>query len=174
MMPPTKTKQFLKTNVMQVQSTPVISRQLGAKIHERQLSGSPVISHFRAKAQTRDLQDHSSTLWRLHLLNPNSLLSDNGCTYISRISADTDIASATNHNKPYYILMIMHQKLSNYMLHKAAYEGICAKPFKPQCGLTGNGNSIVTCRGFHRSCMSFLVKNSWIMFQTTLISALPV
>ena len=110
-----------------IQSTPVISRQLGAKIRERELSGSPFISRFRAKAQTRDFQDQSPTLWRLHLLNPNSMLSDNGCTYISRISADVDIAPATNHNKPYYILIIMHQKLSNYMLHKAAYDGICAE-----------------------------------------------
>ena len=110
-----------------VQSTPVISRQLGAKIRERELSGSPVISRFRVKAQTRDFHDQSPTLWRLHLLNPNSMLSDNGCTYISRISTDVDIAPATNHNKPYYILIIMHQKLSNYMLHKAAYDGICAE-----------------------------------------------
>ena len=110
-----------------VQSIPVISRQLGAKIGERELSGSPVISRESAKAQTRDFQDQSPTLWRLHLLNPNSMLSDNGCTCISRISADVDIAPATNHNKPYYILIIMHQKLSNYMLHKAAYDGICAE-----------------------------------------------
>ena len=78
-------------------------------------------------AQTRDFQDQSPTLWGLHLLNPNSMLSDNGCTYISQISADVDIAPATNHNKPYYILIIMHKKLSNYMLHKAAYDGICAE-----------------------------------------------
>ena len=110
-----------------VQSTPVISRQLGAKIRERELSGSPVISRFLAKAQTRDFQDQSPTLWRLHLLNPNSTLSDNGWTYISRISADVDIAPATNHNKPYYISTIMHQKLSNHTLHKAAYDGICAE-----------------------------------------------
>ena len=77
-----------------------------------------------AKAQTRDFQDQSPTLWRLY---PNSMLSDNGCTYISRISADVDIAPVTNHNKPYYISIIMHQKLSNYMLHKAAYDGICAE-----------------------------------------------
>ena len=107
--------------VSKVQSTPVISCQLGTKIRERELSGSPVISRESAKAQTRDFQDQSHTLWRLHLLNTNSMLSDNGCTYISRISADVDIAPATNHNKPYYILIIMHQKLSNYMLHKAAY-----------------------------------------------------
>ena len=74
----------------------------------------------RYLTRTRDFQDQSPTLWRLHLLNPNSMLSDNGCTYISRISADVDIAPATNHNKPYYILIIMHQKLSNYTLHKAA------------------------------------------------------
>ena len=47
---------------MIVQSTLVISRQLGAKIRERELSGSPVISRFRAKAQTRDFQDQSPTL----------------------------------------------------------------------------------------------------------------
>ena len=98
-----------------------------AKIRERELGGSPVISRFRAKAQTRDLRDHSPTFWRLHLLNPNSMLSDNGCTYILRNSADMDIAPATNHNKPYYILIIMHQKLSNYTLHKAAYDGISAE-----------------------------------------------
>ena len=78
-------------------------------------------------SQTRDFQDQSPTLWRLHLLNPNSMLSDNGCTYISWISADVDISLATNHNKPYYISIIMHQKLSNYMLHKAVYDGICAE-----------------------------------------------
>ena len=48
-----------------VQSTPVISRQLGAKIRERELSGSPVISRFRAKAQTRNFQDQIPTLWPL-------------------------------------------------------------------------------------------------------------
>ena len=115
------------TNATFIQSTPVISRQLGAKIRERELRGSPVISCFRAKVQTRDFQDQSATLWCLHLLNANSMLSDNGCTYISRISADVDIAPATNHNKPYYILIIMHQKLLNYTLHKAAYDGICAE-----------------------------------------------
>ena len=86
-----------------LQSTPVISRQLGAKIRKHELSGSPVISRFRAKAQTRDLCVHSPTFWRLHLLNPNSMFSDNGCTYISWNSADIYIAPTTNHNKPYYI-----------------------------------------------------------------------
>ena len=36
-----------------IQSTPVISRLLGAKIRERELSGSPVISRCRAKITTR-------------------------------------------------------------------------------------------------------------------------
>ena len=112
-----------RASIFRIQSTPVISRQLGAKIREHELSGSPVI----AKAQTRNFQDQSPTLWRLHLLNPNSMLSDNGYTYILRISADVDIAPATNHNKPCYILIIMHQKLSNYTLFKAAYDGICAE-----------------------------------------------
>ena len=43
-----------------VQSTPVISRHLGAKIRERELSGSPVISRFRAKALTRDFHGSES------------------------------------------------------------------------------------------------------------------
>ena len=43
-----------------MQSTPVISRHLGAKIRERELSGSPVISRFRAKAQTRDFHGSAS------------------------------------------------------------------------------------------------------------------
>ena len=42
-----------------VQSTPVISRLLGAKIRERELSGSPVISRCRAKATTREFHTHS-------------------------------------------------------------------------------------------------------------------
>ena len=41
---------------MIVQSTPVISRLLGAKIRGRELSGSPVISHCRAKAPTREFR----------------------------------------------------------------------------------------------------------------------
>ena len=39
-----------------IQSTPVISRLLGAKIRERELSGSPVISRYRAKATTREIR----------------------------------------------------------------------------------------------------------------------
>ena len=46
--------------IIYIQSTPVISRQLGAKIRERELSGSPVISRFRAKAQTRDFHGSES------------------------------------------------------------------------------------------------------------------
>ena len=48
------------TSSWTVQSTPVISRELGAKIRERELSGSPVISRFRAKAQTRDFHGSES------------------------------------------------------------------------------------------------------------------
>ena len=44
-----------------IQSTPVISRQLEAKIREHQLSGSPFISRYRTKAQTRDLQARSQS-----------------------------------------------------------------------------------------------------------------
>ena len=39
-----------------IQSTPVISRLLGVKIRERELSGSPVISRCRAKATTREFR----------------------------------------------------------------------------------------------------------------------
>ena len=108
--------------LLDIQSTPVILRQLGAKIRERELNGSPVISRESPKLVTSRIR-----FPHCDLLNPNSMLSDNGCTYISRISADVDIAPATNHNKPYYILIIMHQNLSNYMLHKAAYDGICVE-----------------------------------------------
>ena len=79
-----------------LQSTPVISRLLGAKIHERESSGSSVISHFRAKATTRDFQNHRPTLW--HILLTNSMFSDNRGTYISQISTHIDIAPVTNHN----------------------------------------------------------------------------
>ena len=81
-----------------IQSTPVISRLLGAKIRKRELSGSPVISRFRAKAMTRDLQTHIHDIfWRLQI--SNSMLSDNRSTYVSRISTHIDITPATNHNK---------------------------------------------------------------------------
>ena len=55
---------------LSIQSTTVISRQLGSKIRERELSGSTVISRFRTKAQTREFQDQSPTLWHLHILKP--------------------------------------------------------------------------------------------------------
>ena len=95
-------------------------------------------------------------------------------TYISRISAAIDIAPATNHNKPYYILRIMHQNFQIMRSIRRHTMGYVLKPSKPRCGLTGNENGIVTVRGFHWSCMSFLVKNLRITFQITLISALPV
>ena len=152
---------------------PLSRASLGAKIRERELSASPVITRFRAKAQTHDLQDHSPTLWRLHLLNPNSMLSDNRCTYISLIFSDIDIAPATNH-KPYYILIIMIKSCQiTCYIRRHTMESVL-KPSKPRCGLTGNGNGSVSRRGFHRRCMSFLVKNSRITFQITLISALLV
>ena len=39
-----------------IQSTPVISRMLGSKIREREISGSPVISRCRAKVPTREFR----------------------------------------------------------------------------------------------------------------------
>ena len=93
------------------------------------------------------------TLWRLHLLNPNSMLSDNGCTYILRISADINIAPVTNH-KPYFNLMIMQQKLSNNTLHKAAYDGLHTN-HHAVCQETEMASSLFR---FHRSYMSFLMK----------------
>ena len=80
-----------------IQSTPVISRLLGAKICERELSGSSVISRFRVKATTRDLQGHRPTY--MTYSGVNSMLSDNKSTYVSRISTHIDITPATNHNK---------------------------------------------------------------------------
>ena len=85
----------------------------------KELSGSPVILRFRAKAQAHVLQDHSPTLWRLPPLNPNSMLSDNGSTYISRISADIDNSPTTNRNKPYYFLAATKQ------LYKWYFPSVC-------------------------------------------------
>ena len=84
-----------------IQSTPVISRLLGAKICERELSGSPVISRFRAKATTRDFQGHRPTYMTYSGVykSQNSMLSDNKVTYVSRISTHIDLTPATNHNK---------------------------------------------------------------------------
>ena len=51
---------YYKFQVLLVQSTPIISSQLGAKICEHELSGSPVMSRFHAKAKTSDFQeDHT-------------------------------------------------------------------------------------------------------------------
>ena len=80
--------------ISELQSTPVISRLLGAKIRERKLSGSPVISR---EGQDSRIQDHRHTPRRLQLAD--SMLSDNTGTYVSRISTHIDIAPATNHNK---------------------------------------------------------------------------
>ena len=83
-----------------IQSTPVISRLLAAKIRERELSG---ISRYLALS--REGAD-----WRIRITDPhsprrlqlwNSMLSDNRGTYVSRISTHIDIAPATNHNKQY-------------------------------------------------------------------------
>ena len=79
-------------NVFSLQSTPVILRLLGAKILERELSGSPVISRRLANSG-------SQTHTRRRLQLSNSMLSDNRGTYVSRISTHIDIAPATNHNK---------------------------------------------------------------------------
>ena len=51
-----KGKSLRKATLVPIQSTPVISRLLGAKIRERELSGSPVISRYRAKATTREFR----------------------------------------------------------------------------------------------------------------------
>ena len=78
-----------------IQSTPVILCLLGAKIRERELSGSPVISR---EGHHSRIQDHRPTLPGVYN-SQNSMLSDNRGTYVSRISTHIDIAPATNHNK---------------------------------------------------------------------------
>ena len=50
------TNVYVAIKFTELQSTPVISRLLGAKIRERELSGSPVISRYRAKATTREIR----------------------------------------------------------------------------------------------------------------------
>ena len=81
-------------DLLDVQSTPVISRLLGAKIRECELSGSPVISRCRAKATTREFRitdPHSQAFTTLKQYVERG-------TYVSRISTHIDIAPATNHN----------------------------------------------------------------------------
>ena len=51
-----KSLQLIFEETIILQSTPVISRLLGAKIRERELSGSPVISRCREKATTREFR----------------------------------------------------------------------------------------------------------------------
>ena len=86
-----------QSHLSTLQSTPVISRLLGAKIRERELSGSPVISRCRSKSMTREFRITDPHSRRLQL--SISMLSDNRGTYVSRISTHIDIAPATNHNK---------------------------------------------------------------------------
>ena len=53
----------------------------------------------------------------------------------------------------------MQQKLSNYTLHKATYGGFSAETMQTTTRFEGNGNGFAIVRGFHQSCMSFLVTN---------------
>ena len=111
-----------------IQSTPVISRQLGAKIRERELSGSPVISRLCARATISDLLDYrpTSSRWRL----PNSMLSDNRgillylrfpglYTHRHRTSVKSQQATLNFNNHA--------TKLSNCTLCKATYDAFRAE-----------------------------------------------
>ena len=119
---------YVVNYLLLLQSTPVISRQLGAKIRERELSGSPVISHFRARATIRDLLDDRPTFsrWRL----PNSMLSDNRGILLylrfpglyahrHRISVKSQQATLNFNNHA--------TKLSNCTLRKATYDAFRAE-----------------------------------------------
>ena len=108
-----------------IQSTPVISRQLGAKIRERELSGSPFISCFRAKATICDLLDYRPTFSRWQL--PNSMLGNNRGTYVfpdlythrhrTSDKSQQDTLDFNNHAT----------KLSNCTLRKATHDGFRAE-----------------------------------------------
>ena len=108
-----------------VQSTPVISRLLGAKIRERELSGSPVISRCRAKATTREFRitdPHSlafTTLkqyverWYRYLRFPDLY------THWHRTSDKSQQATLDFNNYA--------TKLSNHTLCKATHDGFCVE-----------------------------------------------
>ena len=82
----------------EVQSTPVISRLLGAKIREARVKWFSRYLALSREGHDSQIQDHKThTPKRLQL--SNSMLSDNRGTYVSRISTHIDIAPATNHNK---------------------------------------------------------------------------
>ena len=109
-----------------IQSTPVISRLLGAKIRERELSGSPVISRCRTKATTREFRitnTHSPAPRRLQLAN--SMLSDNTGTYVSRISHRHRTS-----NKSQQATLDFNNyaaKLSNHTLCMPTHDGFCVE-----------------------------------------------
>ena len=109
----------MRSMLTQLQSTPVISRQLGAKICERELSGSPVIS--RENSQLPGSESHTVTSAPL---KPKQY---DEWWWVYLHFVDLCRRRHRTSNKPYHILIIMHQKLSNYTLHKAAYDGICAE-----------------------------------------------
>ena len=73
------------------ESTPFISRLLGAKIRKCELS-----SLVRPRLATCRITDPHILPY---LQFSNSVLSDNRGTYVSWISTHIDIAPATNHNK---------------------------------------------------------------------------
>ena len=125
-----------------IQWTPVISRLLGAKIRERELSDSPVISRCRAKAPTREFRitdPHSQAF-------TNSMLSDNRGTYVSRFSTHIDIAPATNHNKQHKILIIMQQNCQIKRCARQHTMDSVLKSAKLRSDLTGNRNGFTHAR----------------------------
>ena len=145
-----------KVQLNPIQSTPVISRLLGAKIRERELSGSPVISRCREKATTREFRitdPHSGhTPKRLQLAT--RMLSDNRGTYVSPISTRTDIAPAKNHNKPHLILIIMQQNCQITRCARQHTMDSVLKSTKLRRDLTGNRNGFTHARSALRDRVS--------------------
>ena len=108
--------------LLMIQLTPVISRQLGVKIRERELSGS-VISRFCAKAMIRDLLDYRPTFSRWQL--PNNMLSNNRGTFHGSLHTWTSCQRQITTSTLYFNNHAT--KLSNCTLRKATHDGFCAE-----------------------------------------------
>ena len=127
LMPPGHVNGSLPDSTKPLQSTPIISRLLGAKICERELSGSPVISR---KATTSDLQGHRPT----YMTYSGVYKSQTVCWAIIEVQylRFPDLYTHRHHasDKSQQATLVFNNyttKLSNHMLRKATHDGFCVE-----------------------------------------------
>ena len=155
-----------------IQSTPVLSCQLGAKIWERESSGSPIISSFLTKATINDLLVYRVKLQRLQL--SNSMLSDKeGYLHFPDLYTHRHLASDKS-RQAIVDFDNYSTKVLNYKLHEATHNGFHAKMIHATPRFDRKQKWFRACTALlHQRCMSFLVTNSQVIFQITLISTFP-